>query len=66
MRNIIRDCDTLGELLAQLENVQSSLDHASDLLHDTGNFQSEELDNANTAIDKAKKLVDLAYDKFNK
>ncbi len=65
MRNIIRDCDTLGELLAQLENVQASLDHASSLLHETGTFESEELDNATTAIDKARTLVQSAYDNFN-
>mgnify|MGYP003115227168 CR=1 FL=1 len=66
MRRIIRDCDTLGELLAQLENVKLSLEHASELLHDTGNFESEELDNATTAIDKASTLVQAAYDSFNK
>ena len=65
MRRIIRDCETLGELLADLENVQASLDHASSLLHDTGTFESVELDNATTAIDKARTLVESAYDKYN-
>ena len=57
---------TFGDLLEQLEQVQSSLDHASGLLHDTGDFESEDLDNATTAIDKARTLVQSAYDNFNK
>ena len=58
--------ETLGELLDQLECVQSSLDHASALIHDTGDFESEDLDNATTAIDKARALIQSAYDNFNK
>jgi len=61
----MKNVETLGELLAQLENVQASLDHASSLLHDTGDFESEQLDEATTAIDKARTLVQSAYDKFN-
>ena len=57
---------TLADLLEQLEQVQSSLDHASSLLHDTGDFESEHLDDATTAIDKARTLVQLAYDNFDK
>ena len=61
----MKNVETLGELLAQLENGQSSLDHASSLLHDTGDFESDYLDDATTAIDKARTLVQSAYDKFN-
>jgi len=61
----MKNVETLGELLAQLEDVQESLDRASSLLHDTGDFESEQLDEATTAIDKARTLVQSAYDKFN-
>lgn len=62
----MKNVETLGELLDQLENVQASLDYASSLLHDTGDFESDDLDNATTAIDKARTLVQSAYDQFNK
>ena len=58
--------ETLSDLLEQLEQVKSSLDHASGLLHDTGDFESEHLDDATAAIDKARTLVQSAHDNFNK
>jgi hypothetical protein len=61
----MRNVETLGELLDQLECVQSSLDHAWTLLNDTGDFESEDLDTATTIVDKARTLVESAYNKFN-
>lgn len=60
----MKNVQTLSELLEQLEQVQASLDHASDLIHDTGDFESKELDEATTSIDRARDLIRSAYEKF--
>ena len=61
----MRNVQTLSELLEQLEQVQSTLDHAYDLLSDTGDFESEHLDSAHSSVDRARNLVQSAYDNFN-
>ena len=43
-----------------LRQVQRNLKQASDMLHDTGDFESKELDAAITAIEKAMRQIDLA------
>ena len=43
-----------------LRQVQRNLKQASDMLHDTGDFESKELDAAITALEKAMRQIDLA------
>jgi mannitol/fructose-specific phosphotransferase system IIA component (Ntr-type) len=42
-----------------LKQVQRNLKQASDMLHDTGEFESKELDAAMTEIEKAMRQIDL-------
>ena len=41
-----------------LKDIEYHLKKASGMLHDTGDFASEELDEAVVAVDKAKRLVE--------
>ena len=43
-----------------LRQVQRNLKQASDMLHDTGDFESKELDAAMTELEKAMRQIDLA------
>jgi uncharacterized protein YukE len=43
-----------------LKHVQKTLKQASDMLHDTGNFESDQLDSAMTDIEKAMRRIDQA------
>jgi len=45
-----------------LKHVQKTLKQASDMLHDTGNFESDQLDSAMTDIEKAMRRIDQAIE----
>lgn len=56
---------SLGEFLWKLEQAQEAIDKAVELLHDTGDFESEELDEATTKADKVADLIRRAYQAAN-
>ena len=56
---------TLGELLYKLEQAQDSIQKTVSLLNDTGDYESEVLDEAATQAEKVMRLIDMAYSEFN-
>ena len=56
---------SLGELLYKLEQAQDSIQKTVNLLNDTGDFESETLDEATTQAERVMRLIDMAYSEFN-
>jgi len=56
---------SLGELLYKLEQAQDSIQKTVTLLNDTGDFESEILDDATTQAERVMRLIDMAYSEFN-
>ena len=56
---------SLGELLYKLEQAQDSIQKIVTLLNDTGDYESEDLDEATTQAGRVMRLIDKAYSDFN-
>ena len=56
---------SLGELLYKLEQAQDSIQKTVTLLNDTGDYESEALDEATTQAERVMRLIDRAYSDFN-
>ena len=56
---------TLGELLYKLEQAQTAITKVVSTLNDTGDYESEILDEATTQAEKVMRLIDKAYSEFN-
>lgn len=56
---------SLGELLYKLEQAQDSIQKIVTLLNDTGDYESEDLDEATTQAERVMRLIDKAYSDFN-
>ena len=56
---------SLGELLYKLEQAQDSIQKIVTLLNDTGDYESEALDEATTQAERVMRLIDKAYSEFN-
>lgn len=56
---------SLGELLYKLEQAQDSIQKIVTLLNDTGDYESEDLDEATTQAERVMRLIDRAYSEFN-
>lgn len=56
---------SLGELLYKLEQAQDSIQKIVTLLNDTGDYESEDLDEATTQAERVMRLIDRAYAEFN-
>lgn len=55
----------LNELLYQLDQAQRSMMKTVTLLHDTGDYESEALDEATTQAERVVRLIDIAYSEFH-
>ncbi len=56
---------SLGELLYKLEQAQDSIQTTLRALNDTGDYESEALDEATTQAERVMRLIDRAYSEFN-
>ena len=56
---------SLGELLYKLEQAQDSIQKTLSALNDTGDYESEALDEATTQAERVMRLIDRAYADFN-
>lgn len=56
---------SLGELLYKLEQAQDSIQTTLSALNDTGDYESEALDEATTQAERVMRLIDRAYSEFN-
>ena len=54
--------DVFG-LQCALKNIHKDLQSASEKLHDTGDVESQDLDDAVVAVDKAKRLIESLISK---
>ena len=56
---------SLGELLYKLEQAQDSIQTTLRALNDTGDYESDALDEATTQAERVMRLIDRAYSEFN-
>ena len=56
---------SLGELLYKLEQAQDAISQVVSTLNDTGDYESETLDEATTQAERVMRLLDMAYAEFN-